>query len=52
MIWLLAHPSRKEAQPATHRKTEKERQLAEGRGGKGVHGEEPNNITARKPGPL
>jgi hypothetical protein len=29
MIWLL---SRQETRPATHRKTEKERQLADGRG--------------------
>jgi hypothetical protein len=28
---------------------EKDRQLADGRGGKGV-GEEPNHMTARKPG--
>jgi hypothetical protein len=39
------------ARPATHRKTEKERQVADGRGGKRV-GEEPNHATARKPGPL
>jgi len=43
--------SRQSAGPATHRKTEKERQLADGRGGKGV-GVEPNHTTARKPGPL
>ncbi len=36
---------------ATCRKTEKESQLADGRGGKGV-GEEQNHTTARKPGPL
>jgi hypothetical protein len=37
----------------THRKTEKERQLADGRGGEEVVGEEPNHTTAaRKPGPL
>jgi len=36
---------------ATHRKTEKERQLADGIGGKGA-GDEPNHATARKPGPL
>ncbi len=35
----------------TKRKTEKERQLAEGRGCEGV-GEEPNHTIARKPGPL
>jgi hypothetical protein len=35
----------------SHRKTEKERQLAEGRGGKGV-GEEPNHTTARKLVPI
>ncbi len=53
-ILLLVHPlplSRQKGRPATHRKTEKERQLAHGRGGKGV-GEEPNHSTARKPGPL
>ncbi len=40
--------------PATHRKTEQERQVADGIGGKGVRGvrEEPNPTTARKPGPL
>jgi hypothetical protein len=37
--------------PATLRKTEKERQLADGRGGKEVD-VEPNHTTARKPGPL
>jgi hypothetical protein len=38
LIWFLAHPlprSRQKARPATHRKTEKERQLAHGRGGEG-----------------
>ncbi len=39
MIWLLAlppfHLSRQKARPPTHRKTEKERQLADGRGRKG-----------------
>jgi hypothetical protein len=42
MIWLLP-PSVPEARPATYRKTEKERQLAPGRGGgvaKGYDGEE------------
>ncbi len=34
------------SRPATHRKTEKERLLAHGRGRKGV-GEEPNQTTAR-----
>ncbi len=34
-----------------HRKTEKERQLAQEKGGKRV-GEEPNHTTAKKPGPL
>ncbi len=43
--------SRRQARPATLRKPEKERQLADGRGGEGV-GEEPNHTTARKPGPL
>jgi hypothetical protein len=55
MIWLLSHPlprlSRHEARPTTHRKTEKERQLAARRRGKRV-GEEPNHMTARKFGPL
>jgi hypothetical protein len=50
MIWLLAHPLPPSAvsklDPATHRKTEKERQLADGRGGKGA-GEEPNHMTAK-----
>jgi hypothetical protein len=36
---------------AIHWKSDKERQLADGRGGKGV-GEEPYHTTARKPGPL
>ncbi len=36
MIWLLAHPlSRQEHRPVIHRKTEKERQLADGRGEEG-----------------
>jgi hypothetical protein len=39
------------ARPATHRKTEKERQLVGRRRDRGV-GEEPNLTTARKPGPL
>jgi hypothetical protein len=39
------------ARTTTHRKTEKEIQLADGRGGKGV-GEDPNHTTARQPGPL
>jgi hypothetical protein len=34
-----------------HRKTEKKRQLADGREGEGVE-EEPNQPTSRKPGPL
>jgi hypothetical protein len=38
MIWLLAHPlPRQYARPATYRKAEKERQLADERGG-GVGG--------------
>jgi hypothetical protein len=37
--------------PATHRKSEKERQLADRRMGEGV-GEEQKHTTARKPGPL
>jgi hypothetical protein len=32
MIWLLAHPLPPVVRPATQRKTEKERQLADGRG--------------------
>jgi hypothetical protein len=43
--------SRQKARPATHRNTEKERQLADGRGWR-MWGEEPNHTTARKPGPL
>jgi hypothetical protein len=43
--------SRQSARPETQRKTEKERQLADGRRGEGV-GEEPNHTTARKPGSL
>jgi hypothetical protein len=41
-IWLLAHllPIPLSRRPATHRKTEKERQLGDGRGGEG-RGEEP-----------
>jgi hypothetical protein len=35
----------------TQRKTEKERKVDDGRGGKRV-GEEPNYTTAKKPGPL
>jgi hypothetical protein len=53
MIWLLAPTPfplpRKKC--GIYRKTEKERQLADGRGGKGVS-EEPNHTTPRKPGPL
>jgi hypothetical protein len=55
MIWLLAHPlpplSRKQARPATHRKTVKARHLVgeTGGGGRGM-GEEPNHTTARKLG--
>jgi hypothetical protein len=48
-LWLHAHPitlSRQQARPAAHRKTEKERRLADGRGGGA------NQMTARKPGPL
>ncbi len=44
MIRLHARPHRQ----ATHRKTEKERQLADGEGA----GLEPNHTTARKLGPL
>jgi hypothetical protein len=36
MIWLLTQPhSRQQAEPATHRKTEKQRQVADRRGGEG-----------------
>jgi hypothetical protein len=35
--------------PATHRKTEKERQVTDGRGGRGCMGEEPNYTAERKP---
>jgi hypothetical protein len=41
---------RQKARPATHRKTEKEGQLADGRWGDRVW-EEPNHTTPRKPGP-
>jgi hypothetical protein len=37
--------------PSTHRKTEKERQLADEDGKEGV-GEESNHTSARKPGPV
>jgi hypothetical protein len=51
MIWLLAHPSpRQKARPATHRKTEKERQIDDGRVGERGEGggdEEPNHTIAR-----
>ncbi len=50
-IPALARPTptspHQEARPVTHKKTEKERQLVAGRGGKGV-GEEPNHTTARE----
>jgi hypothetical protein len=52
MIWLLARPlpstsvSVSKLERATHRKTEIERQLAHGKGGKRV-GEEPNYTTAK-----
>ncbi len=45
MIWLLPHRS---PRPATHGKTEKKTQLADGREGMG---EEPNHTTAKNPGP-
>jgi hypothetical protein len=48
MIWLLLPPPLHQARPATQRKTEKETQLADGRG----MGKEPNHTTARKSGPL
>jgi hypothetical protein len=50
MIWLLLHtlaPSSVLARTATHRKTEKKRQLADVRGSEGV-GEEPDRTTARE----
>jgi hypothetical protein len=50
MIWLNTHPlsplSRRQARPATHKKTEKERQPRE------RVDEEPNHTTARNPGHL
>jgi hypothetical protein len=53
MLWLLppAPLSRQKARPATHCKTEKERQLADGKGREEM-GEEPNHTTASKPGLL
>ena len=53
VIWLIPHPlprSHQQSRPATHRKTEEERQYA----GRRVElvGEEPNHTTARKPGSL
>ncbi len=39
------------SRPATYRKTEEERQLADKRGGEG-RGKEPNLMIARKPGTL
>jgi hypothetical protein len=51
MIWLLQHLlSRQFGRPATHRKNEKGRQLADRRR-RGVR-DRPNHTTARKPGPL
>jgi hypothetical protein len=50
MIWLLAHPF-PPISKATHRKTEKEKQVTDVKGGKGM-GEEPNYTTERKPGSL
>jgi hypothetical protein len=49
-IRLLAALFHQKALPATHRKTETERQYADGRG-EGV-GAEPNQTMARKSGPL
>jgi hypothetical protein len=55
MIRLHAHPlpplSPSVSGPATHRKTEKESQLADGRG-VGAQRMEPSHTTAGKPGPL
>jgi hypothetical protein len=52
MIWLLAHPLHPPLPSVSWTgDTEKERQLADGRGGKGL-GNKPNHTTARKPGPL
>ncbi len=52
VVWFGSSPSPfpLEARPVTHRKTEKEKQMLTG-GGEGV-GEEPNQTTARKTGPL
>ncbi len=57
VVWFGFSPihsltlTRRKARPATHRKTEKERQVADGRGGRGWVR---SRITrpARKPGPL
>ncbi len=38
VVWFASSPSLQLAWPATHRKTEKERQLADGRGGEGGGG--------------
>jgi hypothetical protein len=38
--------------PSTHRKTEKERQFADGDGKEGGGREKSNHTTSRKPGPL
>ncbi len=53
MIWLLAPPPPPlpSAISTTHRKTEKKRQLTNGKGAR-VVGEKPNHTTARQPGPL
>jgi hypothetical protein len=51
MIWLLPHPfplSRHEARPSTRRKTEKERQHADGRGGGGGVRREANSYDSEK----
>ncbi len=57
VIWLLAPrphhlPLVSSTGPVTCRKTEKERQLADGGVGRKEVGEEPNHTNARKQGPL
>jgi hypothetical protein len=55
MIWLLAHPLPPllSVSSTGDTKTEKEIQVAKGRVVKGLgRGEEPNHLTARKPGLL
>ncbi len=52
VVWFGSSPtpsplSRQQARLATHRKTEKKRQLDDGRGGREGVGEEPNHSAAR-----